>query len=113
VIAAFENLDTEFQVRQALNCLESISDAVADAAASALIRINAIDSIFMLRDFRERNQLDVLRRLHEEGEAAEIRRAAQRELAEAGDVEAQQAELAAMRVELAANANAYSPEGFS
>jgi len=113
VIAAFENLDTEFQVRQALNCLESISDAVADAAASALIRINAVDSIFMLRDFRERNQLGVLRRLHEEAKAAEIRRASQRELAEAGDVEAQRAELAAMRVELAANANAYSPEGFS
>jgi hypothetical protein len=113
VIAAFENLDTEFQVRQALNCLEGISEAIADAAASALIRINAIDSIFMLRDFRERNQLDVLRRLHEEAGAPEIRRAAQRELAEAGDVEAQRAELAAMREELAAHPNAYSPEGFS
>jgi hypothetical protein len=44
VIGAFENLDTEFQVRQALNCLERISDAIADAAASALIRINAIDT---------------------------------------------------------------------
>jgi hypothetical protein len=113
VIAAFENLDTEFQVRQALNCLESISEAVADAAASALIRINAVDSIFMLRDFRERAQLDVLRRLREEAEAPEIQRGAQRELAEAGDVEAQRAELAAMRVELSANANAYNPEGFS
>jgi SIR2-like domain/HEAT repeats len=113
VIAAFENLDTEFQVRQALSCLENISDATADAAASALIRINAIDSIFMLRDFRERNQLAVLRRLHEEAEAPEIRRAAQRELAEAGDVEAQRTEVAAMRDELSANPNAYSPEGFS
>jgi len=113
VIAAFENVDTEFQVRQALNCLQNVTDAVAEAAASALIRINAIDSIFMLRDFRERNQLDVLRRIRDEAQALEIRRAAQRELAEAGDIHAQRAELDAMRAELAQNPNAYAPEGFA
>jgi hypothetical protein len=113
VIAAFQNLETAFQVRQALDCLATVSDEVADAAATALIRLNAIDSIFMLKEFRERNQLAPLRRLLTDAQAPEIRRAAQRELAEAGDVDAQRAELLKMREELAANPNAYDAEGFA
>jgi hypothetical protein len=112
VIAALEDFETEFQVRQALSSLDSVSDAVADAAATALIRINAVDSIFMLREFRERGQLQALRRLQAEAEAPEIRRAAQRELAAAGEAEAQRRELEQMRQELAANPGAYGHEGF-
>ena len=112
VVAAFANLDTEFQVRQALNSLSSISDAVADAATTALIRINAIDSVFMLGEFRDRGQLDQLRRLRVEALAPEIRRAAQRELASAGDIEAQRTELRQMKEEVAANPGAYGHEGF-
>lgn len=113
VIAVFENLETEFHVRKALSSLQTASDGVADAAATALIRINAIDSIFMLREFREQGQLSPLRRLRTEADAPEIRRAAQRELAAAGDAEAQRNELAQMREELAANPRAYGHEGFA
>jgi hypothetical protein len=112
VVAAFENLETEFHVRQALSSLNKVSDSVAHAAATALIRVNAIDSIFMLHEFRERGQLQVLRRLQTEAEALEIRRAAQRELAAAGDAEAQRDELAQMHQELTENPRAYAHEGF-
>jgi len=113
IIAAFENLETDFQVRQALSSLHIVSNAVADAAATALIRINAVDSIFMLREFRQRGHLNALRRLQAEAEATEIRRAAQRELAAAGEAGAQRRELEQMRGELAANPRAYAHEGFA
>jgi hypothetical protein len=113
VITAFDDFETDFQVRQALSSLHVVSDAVADAAATALIRINATDSIFMLREFRERGHFQALRRLQAEAETPEIRRAAQRELAAAGDPEAQRHELEQMREELAAHPGAYEHEGFA
>jgi hypothetical protein len=112
-VTAFESLETEFQVRQALSSLHSVSDAAADAAALALIRINSVDSIFTLHEFRERGQLDALRRIEADAQEPEIRRAAQRELAAAGDLEAQRRELRQMRDDLAANPRAYAQEGFA
>lgn len=113
VVDRFGSLETEFQVRQALECLSVVSEDVAEAAATALIRINAVDSIFMLREFRERGQLQPLRRIRDEARAPEIRRAAQRELAESGDVDAQRRELQQMREDVEANPNAYRIDGIS
>ena len=72
VVAAFSTFETEFRVRHALNSLPAVSDSVANAAADALIRINAVDSVYMLSEFRERGQLDVLRRIQREAQAEPI-----------------------------------------
>ena len=104
VVTHIQGLTDAFLVQIALDALPEISAEVAGAAAQALAGMND-DSSYVLDRFRLADQLDALR--HIEGNAANetTRKAARRELAAAGDLEAQRAELACMRAAIADGAD--------
>lgn len=112
VVAVVAGLNSEEEVRRALDSLPELGDHLADAFANAILRINADESTYLLDRFRDAGQLDALRRIRDEAESTTISRAAQRELAHAGDVDAQRRELQMMVDEVGANPDAYSLQGF-
>jgi hypothetical protein len=104
VVAHVVALEDPSLVSIALDSLPAITRTVADAAARALAAIDS-DSSYILDRFRQANQLDALRYLHENARSEMTGAAARRELAAAGDLEAQRAELQTVRDAVGAGSN--------
>lgn len=93
VVAHLRSLTNAYLVSLALECLPEISPAVADAAARAIAQLQGDEAAFLVSRFREAEQLDALRYLQEHAAGEATRVAARRELAAAGEVDAQREDL--------------------
>jgi hypothetical protein len=94
-------LDNIYLLDLALRCFPYIDEGVAHVAATTIARLGADDAIFLLPRFREESQLNALGTIAEEAASEALRRAARRELALSGDLDAQHAELAALQASVA------------
>src|SRR6266542_2580011 len=94
-------VDSVYLLDLALRCLPRIEERAAQVAAATIARIGADDAVFLLARFREEGQLEALQTIAQQATSEALRRAARRELARSGDLDAQRAELAALRVSVA------------
>jgi hypothetical protein len=103
-------VDSVYLLDLALRCLPRIEERAAQVAAATIARIGADDAVFLLARFREEGQLEALQTIAQQATSEALRRAARRELAASGDLDAQRAELAALRVSVAENPGQFRHE---
>jgi hypothetical protein len=108
------SMRSETRLRLALDSLpDGVAPEIGDAVAAAFIAIDRDDAVFLLARVRESAQTDVLKKIRSEARSPLIRRQAQRELAEAGDADAQREELRLMIDDIRRDPAAYSLDGFT
>jgi HEAT repeat protein len=111
VIAHLKTIGDEYLLGLALEALPTLSERLASAIADAMVRIGEDGLAFRLTRLREEDQLEALWRIADDASADFLRRAALRELARAGDPDAQHKELREMITDLRTNPHTYESQG--